>query len=500
MTNGKSIGSIKDYTPKYKFIIPKFDIATWHDYMEKNFRNIDALFYNLFGINNYSGEWTKLTQYKTDQVLFIGEDKKDGEDTEYSGRLVKVLQDHTTDNSEYFNIYYEQHPEYYELFTDASTAQIYAQQAQQSATEALQSEQNAKESEINSKSSEQIATQKAAEASNYANAAKTSETNAESYKNSALESKNAAKESQDAAKISEDNAKQSELVAKESETNAKNSENAALSYKNSAQSSATTATDKANIATSKAQEALDSANNAKQSENNAELSETNAKTSETNAKLSETNAAQSAQNAASSAASVDPNNLVHKTGDEEISGNKTFEERPIAKGLVSSQDGGQGDIWLGTDDDENFYAQLRVRNNLGNFDFLGIHVDGEGNFITSCPNPPAGDSSSKIATTSWVSSNVSAGKFAPNVANRTSIANNVALVADADGYICSGTVDGNGGSQRFYVYLDGVIVIGGVNGRGDNGIGFGSAIFVNKGQSYKVTYNKFSPFFARTKG
>ena len=46
-----SIGNIKDYTPNFKFIIPSFDIATWHDYIEENFRNIDALFYNLFGIN-----------------------------------------------------------------------------------------------------------------------------------------------------------------------------------------------------------------------------------------------------------------------------------------------------------------------------------------------------------------------------------------------------------------------------------------------------------------
>lgn len=184
----KSIGSIKDYTPNFNFIIPKFDIATWHDYMEKNFRSIDALFYNLFGINNYSGEWTQLTQYKTDQVLFIGEDKKDGEDTEYTGRLVKVLQDHTTDNSEYFNLYFEKHPEYYELFADASTAQTFALQAQQSAANALQSETKAKESETNSKSSEQIATQKASEALNSANNAKNSEDNALNSKNSAISS------------------------------------------------------------------------------------------------------------------------------------------------------------------------------------------------------------------------------------------------------------------------------------------------------------------------
>lgn len=129
-----SIGNIKDYTPNFKFIIPSFDIATWHDYIEENFRNIDALFYNLFGINNYSGTWKNITSYTVGQVLFVGEDKDlEGNDTEYAGRLVKVLVDHTTDNSDYFNIYYNLHPEYYELFADASTAQYYAQIAQENA-------------------------------------------------------------------------------------------------------------------------------------------------------------------------------------------------------------------------------------------------------------------------------------------------------------------------------------------------------------------------------
>lgn len=126
----KSIGKIKDYTPKFGLIIPRFDIATWHDYIEENFRNIDALFYNLFGINNYSGIWKQITSYTVGQVLFIGEDKDiNGEDTTFSGRLVKVLQDHTTDNSDYFNVFYNLHPEYYELFDDASTAQVYAKLA-----------------------------------------------------------------------------------------------------------------------------------------------------------------------------------------------------------------------------------------------------------------------------------------------------------------------------------------------------------------------------------
>ena len=211
--SNKGIGSIKDYTPNFNFIIPKFDIATWHDYMESNFRSIDALFYNLFDIQNFSGEWTQLTKYNIGQVLFIGKDlTEDGTNSEYAGRMVTVLVDHTTDNSEYFNIYYKQHPDYYELFADASTAQKFAQQAQQSAANALQSEQKAKQSETNAKNSENIAIQKANEASISASNAKISETNAKNYETSALNSKNAAKESQDAAKVSENNAAQSVIT------------------------------------------------------------------------------------------------------------------------------------------------------------------------------------------------------------------------------------------------------------------------------------------------
>lgn len=147
------IGSIKDYTPNFKMIIPRFDLATWHDYIEENFRNIDALFFNLFGINNYSGSWKQITSYKADQVLFIPDDRDiNGEETIYSGRLVKVLVDHVTDNSDYFNVFYNLHLEYYELFADAGAAQIFAQQAQsyKNETEILKNETNTLKEETNS--------------------------------------------------------------------------------------------------------------------------------------------------------------------------------------------------------------------------------------------------------------------------------------------------------------------------------------------------------------
>lgn len=116
-------GSIKDYTPNFNLIIPEFNITGWHDYLEENFRSIDAMFYNLFEINNYKGIWTNNTVYNVDDVLFIGED------TTYSGRLIKVLVEHTTAGDGDFTQFFEENPTYYELFADASTAQIYAQQA-----------------------------------------------------------------------------------------------------------------------------------------------------------------------------------------------------------------------------------------------------------------------------------------------------------------------------------------------------------------------------------
>lgn len=113
-----SIGQIKDYTPNCKFIIPRFDIATWHDYMESNFRSIDALFFNMFGINQYRGEWQNSTTYQVGDVLFIGDP-----DSQYTGRLVKVLVLHTTTANDSFDIYYAHNPINYDLFMDAAAAE-----------------------------------------------------------------------------------------------------------------------------------------------------------------------------------------------------------------------------------------------------------------------------------------------------------------------------------------------------------------------------------------
>ena len=129
MTN-KGIGNIKDYTPHFKLIIPRFNAATWHDFIESNFRSIDALLFNMFGINNFVGEWKQITTYNVGDVVFIGEDLlENGTNSEYSGRLVKVLKQHTTDDSAYFNIFYKNHPDYYELFFDANNAEYFSEKA-----------------------------------------------------------------------------------------------------------------------------------------------------------------------------------------------------------------------------------------------------------------------------------------------------------------------------------------------------------------------------------
>lgn len=121
-----SNGTIKDYTPNFKLIIPQFNVATWHDYMEDNFRAVDAMFHNLFDIQQYKGVWKKLTSYEPKDVVFIGEDKITNDDgvevdSEFSGRLYKVKVYHTTETqSDNFSEYYAQHPEYYEPLLDTS--------------------------------------------------------------------------------------------------------------------------------------------------------------------------------------------------------------------------------------------------------------------------------------------------------------------------------------------------------------------------------------------
>lgn len=216
-----SNGSIKAYTPKYKLIIPQFNIATWHDYIEEDFRLIDALFYNLFEIQNFAGQWKQLTKYLKDDVVFIGDDYKVDENgnllhdtngnlipSEFSGRLVKVLVEHTTDNSVYFSQYYVRNKINYEFFADASAAQKWALEAKTAKEQTEEIAANIEEIEQNVITYKNTAQTAAQNALTSQNTAQTSATNAETYKNSAQSSAISAEQSKNEAKTQADLAKQ----------------------------------------------------------------------------------------------------------------------------------------------------------------------------------------------------------------------------------------------------------------------------------------------------
>lgn len=238
-------GSIRDYTTNFKFIIPEFNIATWHDYIEQNFRSIDALFHNLFGINGFSGIWKTNSQYTAGQVLFVGEDGG----SIYEGRLLKVVNDTNTGGFNTFSEAIEAHPKDYEFYADASSAQIFSELARDWAN----------------KTNGTIITPEGDDtgeysAKKYAQDAQSSAIDAEHFRLLAETDKNIALE-----------------AAVSAETSAQNSETSAQNALISEQNSKTSET------------------NAKTSEQNALVSEQNAKSSEDNAKVYETNAANSVE-------------------------------------------------------------------------------------------------------------------------------------------------------------------------------------------------------------
>lgn len=136
--NETGIGNLKDKTPFYNFNIPYFDIATWHDYIEENFRSIDALFHYLYEIKQFKGKWENNTSYEVNDVVFIADTE-----SEFNGKLVKVLIEHTTSDKT-FDEFYTEHDEYYELFLDATAAEDFAIEAQNAAESAQQAEINTK--------------------------------------------------------------------------------------------------------------------------------------------------------------------------------------------------------------------------------------------------------------------------------------------------------------------------------------------------------------------
>lgn len=141
--NETGIGDLKGKTPNYNFNIPYFDIATWHDYIEENFRNIDALFHYIYEIKQYKGKWENNTLYKVDDVLFIDDDS-----SQYNTRLVKVLVEHITSDKS-FDEFFDENQDKYELMADASTAYNYARIAEEASLEATQTAEDVRNIENN---------------------------------------------------------------------------------------------------------------------------------------------------------------------------------------------------------------------------------------------------------------------------------------------------------------------------------------------------------------
>lgn len=186
--NETGIGDLKGKTPNYNFNIPYFDIATWHDYIEENFRSIDALFHYIYEIKQYKGKWENNTTYKVDDVLFIIDDN-----SEFNGRLVKVLLEHTTSDKT-FDEFYTEHNEYYELFLDASAAHGFALEAKSSSDVAKEAEENCQmysESAYNSMQ----------QAKNSATQSQNSENNSYNYQEIAKNSAEVAKLAADKLKL-----------------------------------------------------------------------------------------------------------------------------------------------------------------------------------------------------------------------------------------------------------------------------------------------------------
>ena len=136
--NETGIGDLKGKTPNYNFNIPYFDIATWHDYIEENFRNIDALFHYIYEIKQYKGKWENNTLYKVDDVLFINDDN-----SQYNTRLVKVLIEHITSDQS-FDEFFNENQDKYKLMADASTAYNYARIAEEASIEATKTAEDVK--------------------------------------------------------------------------------------------------------------------------------------------------------------------------------------------------------------------------------------------------------------------------------------------------------------------------------------------------------------------
>ena len=269
------VGSIKSHTKNFKFIIPEFNVATWHDYIEENFRSIDALFQNLFGINGFSGMWKTNTAYEAGQVLFVGEDGG----SIYEGRLVKVIQNTNTGGFATFSEAIEANPKDYEFFTDASSAQLFANLAKDWASKigsTVKTPEGDDTGEYSAKHYQTLAKGNEEQCEMYKNL---TDTNVQLTQEAAIFAETSAQNSETSAQnalVSEQNSKLSETNSKTSEQNALVSEQNAKSSENNAKTSEETATNTVEVLTNN----FNTYNNQLLSTTSAGVSEiTNTKTS-----------------------------------------------------------------------------------------------------------------------------------------------------------------------------------------------------------------------------
>lgn len=103
------MSNIEEYTKNFKFMIPDFNVATWHTEIKENFVAIDALIANFVQAQQFQGAWKQVTLYHVGDLVYIG----DKDSVKYGG-LYKILVEHTT-SGDNFDTYLSQHPEYYKL-------------------------------------------------------------------------------------------------------------------------------------------------------------------------------------------------------------------------------------------------------------------------------------------------------------------------------------------------------------------------------------------------
>ena len=117
------MSNIEEYTKNFKFMIPEFNVATWHTEIKENFKAIDALIANFVQSQQYQGAWKQVTSYIINDLVYISD-----EDSDYYGYLMRVKVNHTTTGDD-FDTFLANNPTYYEVQGEMG-AQIAALRAQ----------------------------------------------------------------------------------------------------------------------------------------------------------------------------------------------------------------------------------------------------------------------------------------------------------------------------------------------------------------------------------